>query len=134
MKANNIKVNESLIVGESFGEENGYIETKLLLKLKSSPTAIFAVSNLISLGVIRALSEEHLKVPDDVSIISFDDQPYSKFLATPMTTIAQQNTNIGLIATKLLIDHIESDSTLEPKGIFLPTNLIVRNSVKKINW
>ena len=126
-----LPIDESLIVGDSFGEENGYIETKLLLKKANIPTAIFSISNLISLGAIRAISEEGLKIPDDISMISFDDQPYSRFLATPMTTVAQQNYQIGLIATKLLIDQIESNRRIEPKGIFLPTKINIRDSVKR---
>jgi LacI family transcriptional regulator len=130
-KKNNMPVDQSLIVGDSFGEENGYIETKLLLKNREIPTAIFAVSNLISLGAVRAISEEGLKVPDDISMISFDDQPYSRFLATPMTTVAQQSAQIGQIATKMLIDQIESGNVIDSKGIFLPTRLILRDSVRK---
>lgn len=126
-----IEIDESLIVGDNFGEENGYIETKMLLKKGNLPTAIFSVSNLISLGAIRAISEEGLKIPDDISMISFDDQPYSRFLATPMTTVAQQSNQIGQIATKLLVDQIESNRNIEPKGIFLPTKMIVRDSVKR---
>jgi LacI family transcriptional regulator len=130
-KTHELSVDKKLIVGDSFGEENGYIETKLLLKQDDPPTALFAVSNLISLGAIRAISEEGLKIPDDISMVSFDDQPYSRFLSTPMTTVAQQNSQIGQIAIKLLIDQIESNRQLEPKGIFLPTRLISRDSVKR---
>jgi LacI family transcriptional regulator len=131
---NGIPYNRNLIVGDSFGEENGYIETKLLLKQENPPTAIFAISNLISLGAIRAISEEGMKIPDDISMISFDDQPYSRFLSTPMTTVAQQNTQIGQIAIKLLIDQIESNVQTGPKGIFLPTRLISRDSVKNLRY
>lgn len=130
-KNHDLMIDKKLIVGDSFGEENGYIETKLLLKQEDQPTAIFAVSNLISLGAIRAISEEGLKIPDDISMVSFDDQPYSRFLSTPMTTVSQQNAQIGQIAIKLLIDQIESNRQLEPKGIFLPTKLISRDSVKR---
>lgn len=130
-KTHDLSVDKKLIVGDSFGEENGYIETKLLLKQDNLPTALFAVSNLISLGAIRAISEEGLKIPDDISMVSFDDQPYSRFLSTPMTTVSQQNAQIGQIAIKLLIDQIESNRQLEPKGIFLPTKLISRDSVKR---
>ena len=130
-KKNDLPIDESLIVGDSFGEENGYIETKLLLKKRDIPTAIFAVSNLISLGAIRAITEEGLKIPEDVSMISFDEQPYSRFLSTPMTTVAQQSMQIGQFATKILIDQIENKNSIEPKGIFLPTRIIMRDSVSK---
>lgn len=127
-----LEIDETMIVGDSFGEENGYIETKILLKKSLIPTAIFAVSNLISLGALRALNEESLNVPNDVSIISFDDQPYSNFLAAPMTCVTQQSSEIGFIATKILIDQIESKRVFESNGIFLPTKLIIRKSVNNI--
>ncbi|HCY75447.1 MAG TPA: transcriptional regulator [Ignavibacteriales bacterium] len=126
-----LTIDESLIVGDSFGEDNGYIETKLLLRKNPLPTAIFSVSNLISLGAIRAISEEGLKIPEDISMISFDDQPYSRFLSTPMTTVSQQSTQIGQIATKLLLDQIESKRSHDPQGIFLPTKIILRDSIKR---
>ena len=103
---NGLNIDDSLIVGDSFGEDNGYIETKLLLKRSQIPTAIFSISNLISLGAIRAIAEEGLKIPEDISMISFDDQPYSRFLSTPMTTVAQQSVQIGQLATKILFDQI----------------------------
>ena len=127
-----VPLDESLIVGDSFGYENGYIETKLLLKRIPRPTAIFAVSNLISLGALHAIKEEGLDVPGDISIISFDDQPYSALLATPMTTVTQQNEKIGQLAVKLFFNQIESKKPLENQGILIPTRLIVRKSVKKI--
>ena len=131
-KMHNISVDESLIVGDSFGERNGYIGAKLLLNRTSRPTAIFAVSNLISLGALRAISEEGLQIPDDISMISFDDQPYSDYLSTPMTTVAQPKTEMGDIAFKLLIDQIELNNRLDTNGVVLPTKLIKRESVKNL--
>jgi LacI family transcriptional regulator len=128
-----LPVDENMIVGDSFGYQNGYIETKLLLRHNPGPTAIFAVSNLISLGALHAIDEEGLKVPDDLSIISFDDQPYSALLATPMTTVAQQNEQIGPLAVKMLFHQIESKTVPEQKGILIPTHLIVRKSVRDLN-
>lgn len=132
-KKYNLSIENNWIVGDSFGEENGYIETKLLLRRKHIPTAIFAVSNLISLGALRALKEENYNVPDDISMISFDDQPYSQFLSTPMTTVAQQSFQIGQIAAKIVIDQIESKSHIELQKVLLPTRIIIRNSIKNKN-
>lgn len=124
-------IDHSLIVGDNFGEQNGYIETKLLLKRKPCPTALFTLSNLISLGALRAVREEGLNVPDDISIISFDDQPYSDFLATPMTTVAQQNSEMGKIAVKLLFDQMTTKESIENHSVILPTTLVLRKSVHK---
>jgi LacI family transcriptional regulator len=127
-----IPVDESLIVGNSFGEENGYIETKLLLKKRKDVTAILALSNLISLGVLRGLAEEGSRVPDDISIVTFDEQPYSAYLATPMTTVGQNSAEMGRIAVKLLFSQIESPHQSRKEGILLPTTLIERESVKTL--
>jgi LacI family transcriptional regulator len=133
LSARQIPVDEALIVGDNFGEQNGYITTKLLLTAINDFTAIFALSNLISLGVIRALAEEGLRIPDDISLVSFDDQPYSAHLAAPMTAVAQRYVEMGQIAVKLLFDRIQSPDRVGQGGILLPTNLVVRGSVRKLN-
>jgi LacI family transcriptional regulator len=128
-----IGVDESLIVGDNFSEQNGYIETKLLLKHPKRPTAILGLSNLISFGAMRALLEEGYTIPDKMSIITFDDLPYLNYLSTPMTAVQQKGGEIGDIATKMLIDQIESEAELNPRGVFLPTKLVIRNSVRNLN-
>jgi LacI family transcriptional regulator len=129
----NLPVDESLIVGDSYGKQNGYIEMKLLLQKKKRPTAVFSCSNLISLGILQAISEEGLKVPEDVSIISFDEQPYSSFLATPMTTVLQQTEEMGSLAVRLLIDQINARESIQTRSVFLPTKMIIRDSVKSMD-
>lgn len=128
-----IQVDESLIVGDNFGEENGYLETKLLLNRPVRPTAILGISNLISIGAIRAISEEGLSVPEDVSIISFEEQPYSAYLATPMTTVAQQHQEMGRLAVKMLVSQMSGNGEDEAEGVLLPTKLIIRKSVGRKN-
>jgi len=132
LSEHHIKLQDNLIIGDDFGKRNGYISTKLLLKRTLRPTALFSVGNLITLGALQAVAEEGLKVPDDVSLVSFDEQPYSAFLSTPMTTIAQQVETMGQIAVSLLLGQIEATGTPECPGIQLPTQLIKRQSVKSI--
>ncbi len=132
LSANRVALQENLIIGDNFGERNGYIATKLLLQRASRPTALFSVGNLITLGALQAIIEENLKVPDDISIVSFDEQPYSAFLSTPMTTIAQQNETMGQVAVSLLLGQIDATGIPDCEGIQLPTQLIKRESVKRI--
>ena len=127
-----IQVDENLIVGDSFTEQSGYIETKLLLKTQPDVKAILSLCNLNALGAIRALAEEKRSVPDDISIVSFDDPPYSAYLATPMTTVAQSYSEMGEVAVKLLFDQIQSSRGQTKGGILLPTTLIKRKSVKRL--
>lgn len=128
----NLTADMDLIVGDSFGEENGYLEMKLLLKRQDPPTAVFALSNLISLGILRAVKEENLSVPEDVSLIAFDEQPYLSYLSPPLTTVAQQNTEMGRMAIKMLFQQIQSTTKMQSQGIVLPTVLIKRHSVKSL--
>lgn len=127
-----IELQENQIIGDNFGEQNGYISTKLLLEQKNKPTAIFSVGNLITLGALKAVTEAGLRVPEDLSIVSFDEQPYSAFLSTPMTTIAQQNETMGQIGVSLLLRQMMVTDKPKQEGIKLPTQLIKRASVKRI--
>lgn len=130
---NNIPINESFIVGEDFGEENGYIGAKILLNGSERPTAILGGSNLISLGALRAISEEHLSIPDDISLIAFDDQPYYDYLSSPITSIRQKKEELGKISIALLLSELNGNNLPGKKKIIVPTELIVRRSVKQLN-
>lgn len=129
LTAAGLPVNEEWIVGDSYSEENGYYEMRLLLKETQPPTAILALSNLIALGALRAISEEHLHVPEDISIIAFDDQPYFNFLSPPLTTVAQQAQEIGRIAMQQLYRQM-TEENVSVENVKLPTTLIKRASVK----
>lgn len=131
-KQHNIPVNRALIVGESFGIQNGYIETKVVLNLDKRPTAILALSNLIALGSLKAISDEKLSVPEDISLIGFDDQPYMAILSTPMTTVMQESEEMGKIAVKILLNQLSKTEMVNNAQITLPTKLVKRKSVSRI--
>jgi LacI family transcriptional regulator len=131
LQKHGIPVNESMILGTDFGEENGYIQTKKLLEIPNRPTAIFALSNLISIGALRALKEAGLTVPDDISIVSFDEQPWSAFLACPMTTVEQPREEIGRRAFDTLLNIIDKVLPTKSENMMLQPRLIYRESVKK---
>jgi LacI family transcriptional regulator len=134
LKQTGINLDASFIAGEDFSTENGYKQTRVLFSVDDPPTAIFALSNLISLGVIKAISEMGLKIPDDVSLISFDEQPYSAYLETPLTTIAQKKCEMGELAVNLILRYIEHKvDNNKPVSMKLKTNLIIRESVKNLN-
>ncbi|MEN6458156.1 MAG: LacI family DNA-binding transcriptional regulator [Thermoguttaceae bacterium] len=127
-----IPIDNGLIAGDSFLQQNGYLTTKLLLKSARPFTAILAMSNLIALGALRALSEEGFRTPEDMSIISFDDQPYLPHLAAPMTVVSQPSVEIGQLAFKMLLDRIHQPDGVLQGGVLLPTTLIVRGSVRNL--
>ena len=128
-----LDVDDSLIMGELYGQRNGYLETKKLLRLDTPPTAIFAFSHLVTLGVLRALSEHGLAVPQDMSVIGFDDLPNSEYFAHPITTVTQPVTDMALAAVDLLLDEMNSRTRKPVMRVQLPTTLVRRNSVKILN-
>ncbi len=132
LKNHNLTVDNSMIAGDDFGEKNGYDQTVRLLGSECRPTAILALSNLISLGVMRALSEAGLKIPDDMSLVSFDDQPYSAFLASPMTTVEQMKEEIAREAVQILLENINSGRSAGKVNKKIMPELIIRNSVKNM--
>jgi LacI family transcriptional regulator len=132
LAACHVAQDESLIVGDSFSEQSGYIETKLLLRNRPDVTALLALSNVNALGAIRAAAEEKRRIPEDISLIAFDDTPYSPYLATPLTTVAQSSAGMGEVAVKLLFDQITQARPAVTGGISLPMNLIIRKSVKRV--
>ena len=133
LKDNSIPFNPAFLLGNSFSKQNGYDIGKTLFSLDTPPTAIFALSNLISLGVLEAAGETGKAVPKDFSLISFDEQPYSAYLATPMTTIDQRKHEIGMQAVNFVVNCIDDNAPEKKFAIRLPTKMIKRNSVLNIN-
>lgn len=128
LRAFEIPIDPNLIVGDDFRRENGYIETKLLLAMEDRPTAIFCTGDLITLGALQAIYEEGLEIPDDISLITFDDFDFAPFLRVPLSAVAQPRELMGEMATKMLVDLINNPEH-EPKRVALKPLLIPRKSV-----
>jgi LacI family transcriptional regulator len=93
------------------------------------PTAIFATSDMIAIGLLRAAYQMGVVVPRDVSIIGFDNIAIAAYTVPPLTTISQSGEEMGRRAASLLLDMIEADGGLEPRDdIVLEPTLIVRDS------
>ncbi len=122
-----IPVDEALIVGRDFREENGYIEMKLLLNLPDRPTAVFATSDLITLGALQAITEDGLNIPSDISLITFDDFDFAPFLKCPLTAVRQPKEMMGEMAVKLLMEDFNKKQ--HAKRVMLKPKLVVRASV-----
>jgi LacI family transcriptional regulator len=135
LTAHGVPFDPALVVGDSFDEQGGYLDTKLLLSTSPDITALLALSNLLALGALRALTEENRRVPEDVSIIAFDDQPFLAHLAPPLTTVAQSARAMGGAAVKILFERMRvADAAGAPHhaGLLLPVSLITRKSVHRL--
>jgi LacI family transcriptional regulator len=95
------------------------------------PKALISDNDIIAAGALSALNEKGYDIPNDVSIVGFDDMPYCTMLQPKLSTIAVNNYRMGVLAVRRLVDHIESQND-EVVKILLETNLIKRQSVKDL--
>ena len=95
----------AMVRGASFSVDNGYLETKLALSSGVRPTAIFAMSNTILLGTIKAVRESGLHVPEDISLVSFDNSSYFDLLDPAITHVSQPINNMGTLAIKIPVSY-----------------------------
>jgi LacI family transcriptional regulator len=127
MAQGNIEVDEDLIVPGNFQFSGGYRAMKRLLDLPCPPTAVFACNDLLAVGAIAACFDSGRKVPDDISVIGFDDIPLASFLQPRLTTMAQPCCRMGYQAVDFLIQRLlEPDSPR--RCAILSTTLIKRDS------
>lgn len=134
LKKNKIPFDPSLVVGDAFSFNNGYNCAKKISKnlAKTKITAIFSLGNQITLGILKALKEEGIRIPEDISIVSFDEQVYSDLLFTPLSTISHMNDNFGDLSIQMLLQQMGKSKKAKPKDVVLKSKLIIRDSVKKI--
>lgn len=96
------------------------------------PTAFFVDNDMIALGAMKALQERGYKVPDDVSIIGFDDLPFSEISYPPLTTLRVPNKEMGRLAVRRLIDMIQNPGEVVVTKTEVCTKFIERQTVKKL--
>ena len=127
-EAHGIEADRDLILFGDFYRESGYALAQKLLRLKNRPTAIFAGNDCMAMGVLDALAERGLKVPDDMALVGFDDIEMAGLPGIDLTTVAHLKNTIGRLAVDHLIDKIRGDSDRMVKKIILDPLLVVRKS------
>lgn len=133
MKRNGLKVNERFIkIGKEMFELGGYLQMKELLKEKVLPTAIWASYDYIAIGATKALYEKGMTVPQDMSIIGYDDIRESLYLTPPLTTISPPIKEMAEVGVNLLIKRIEDKDNRVIQHVSFKPNLIIRSTTSKV--
>ncbi|MCL4868462.1 MAG: LacI family transcriptional regulator [Anaerolineae bacterium] len=122
-----IEYDEALVYEGDFSQPCGFHGANHLLDLASPPTAIFASSDLIAMGVMDAARGRGIKIPTDLSLIGFDDIPMSAVLIPQLTTVRQPLDEMGRRATQILLDLIQKPEAKQT-SVVLATELILRES------
>lgn len=132
LKENGIEIDKRLIKeGDPRSLETARSLTEELLDLDEPPTAIFATNNLMTLGVLEALNKHNLRIPEDISIVGFDDLPWAKAISPPLTAVKQPAYEMGKKAAELFFKRVE-DPSIESVEVVLEAKLIIRESTAKI--
>lgn len=125
--------NRSLEFRGNFTEISGYEAAREILMLKHHPTAIFAFNDSMAIGAIKAIREEGLRIPSDISICGFDDIPVAKYISPSLTSVHVPISELGAMAINRVFDRMTKRSKDTTAHVFVPTKLCLRSSCKKIN-
>jgi LacI family transcriptional regulator len=125
-----VSVNPKLVRTAGWWQDDGYEQASRLLRLKQIPTAIFCASDRIAMGVYDALKEKGLRIPEDISVIGFDNQELIAAHCRPrLTTVQIPYYEMGAWAVDRLIDKSRDQPALGPVALECP--LVLRASVDK---
>lgn len=120
-----------LVVGNTQLFDMGYNAARKLLNLSQPPSAIFALTDVTAVGVMHAAAELGLRIPDELSVIGYDDLPIAQYVLPPLTTVAQPIIKMGEIAVDLLLKQIENPDLKSERAV-LPTQLVIRKSTVRL--
>ncbi len=137
LRDHDLPVDESLVVGpETLSgpgystQEDGYQGMQRLLSLAKRPTAVFARNDFTAIGAMCAIHDAGLNVPDDFSVVGFDNVPLAAYTSPPLTTVHQPTQEQGRQAASLLLERIEGARDRTRREIILDCKLIVRQSTR----
>jgi LacI family transcriptional regulator len=129
LKIAGIAIDDALIASGDYTTETGIRCSRELLALENRPTAIFASNDQMAMGVFQVAQEMGMRIPEDLSLVGFDNIPESKYLG--LTTVDQFILEMGLVATQMLIKIING-FPLDEQAYRMQTRLVVRTSCRAI--
>jgi|tagenome__1003787_1003787.scaffolds.fasta_scaffold20709051_2 LacI family transcriptional regulator len=129
LQESGIEPDSRYVLGDDFNEASGYAATCELLTNHPEVTALFALSNQNALGALRAFAERKLTIPNDLSLVTFDDAPFAEYLASPLTVVRQDVESIGHKAAELLIEQIRTGEKPNQLVHRVPVEFVERSSI-----
>jgi DNA-binding LacI/PurR family transcriptional regulator len=130
-----VAYNNEMIVSTGAHFEDGYRKCLEYFRERSRenfPTAVVCYNDLVALGVMAALTEMKIRIPDEVSVVGNDDIPFSRHIPVPLTTIRAPMFELGRKAAEILIRNIESTQPLKIEHVVLDAEFVVRKSTKAL--
>ncbi|OAN74358.1 LacI family transcriptional regulator [Jannaschia sp. EhC01] len=119
---------EDWIIRGDFSLQSGHEAATKILAMKDRPTAVFCAADTVAFGLIAGLQAEGVRVPEDISVVGFDDIDMSEFYVPALTTIRQDRVRLGRTAAARLLERIEAPQNAPQSEVLLPVDLVVRAS------
>ncbi|KXS50149.1 MAG: LacI family transcriptional regulator, repressor for deo operon, udp, cdd, tsx, nupC, and nupG [Halanaerobium sp. 4-GBenrich] len=132
LRLSNIKYESARIIEGDFTYESGYSAAQKILNKFPDVTAIFAFNDEMAVGAIRYLKEQGISIPEDISVVGFDGIDLGKYTSPALTTIKQSGYHLGLKSIEIL-NKIIKKGKIEDNKVFIPHELVVRESTNKLN-
>jgi LacI family transcriptional regulator len=130
MSTREIDVSDKLYIGE-FTPQSGYELMKMALEDKNNVTAYIVANDSMAIGAYRAISEAGLKIPEDISVVSYNDNITSQFIVPALTTVKIHMEFMGQTAVNLMIEKLKDGREIAKK-VVIPTKLILRDSCSQV--
>ena len=129
---NGLEFDESLVIETWSKVDEGKKATKVLLDMKQPPDAIFSSSDFTALGAIEEIKEHGLKIPEDISVVGFSNEPFTRFMELSITSVDQSPIEMGRIAAQVFLEEVNNNKRVKSeKQVVLSPELIIRKSSQK---
>lgn len=131
LQENGYAVDKRYVRQGTFSKKSGYSAMKSILECEERPTAVFTANDDMAIGAMRLIYDIGMRIPEDISIIGFDDVDVAAYLNPELTTVRQEQYDTGFQAAQMLIQSIE-EQTVKIKKVIMDQTLIIRSSTRKI--
>jgi DNA-binding LacI/PurR family transcriptional regulator len=128
-----LEFDPELVKHSSLSESDIVQQVKSLLELPTPPDALFAIHDPAAIQAMLVIKEKGLRIPDDIALVGFNNEPVTALVEPSLTTIAQPAYQIGQLAARHILEQINKPEEFIPQKIVLKTELVVRNSSRRKN-
>lgn len=127
-----IKFKEEYVIITNLSQESGVEAAGTILKLKPKPDGVFVANDSCAVGCMLALKQVGIRIPEDIAFVGFNNDPVSKVIEPNLSTVNYSGVEMGQIAARRLIEHLNGTSSLDTTAVILDSELIVRQSSVRI--
>ena len=132
LKKHNLPLDDELLIETNLSTENGRKKMQELLNLKNRPDAVYVAGDYAALGALQVLNENNIKVPEDIALVGFGNEPFTDMLSPAITSVSQHSAEIGKLAANTFLNYAKKDTISQKLNKqILNAELIIRASSKK---